>query len=128
MTIIARGHNFIACSMSDGTFHIRHKGRTFKFEFHQDLGPTLLNKLGSPVFPPRPKHPFWAAFAEWERRQSLRKKRKEKALSQVDPLTWARLFIRIKYLNVPSEVAHQLARTNAKVKPLDLDAPLAHRK
>ncbi len=56
----------------DPVFHIRHKGRTFKFEMHSYFGPTLLNKLGRPVFPPKPKHPFWAAFAEWERRQALR--------------------------------------------------------
>ena len=49
-------------------------------------------------------------------------------LLRVDPLVWARMYLRLKYLNVPVEIAHQLARTNDKIKPLDLDAPLAHRK
>ena len=69
----------------DPVHHIRHKGRTFKFMFDSHSaalgysGPIPLNALGHPVYPPKPKHPFWAAFAEWERRQLLRKKRKEKA-------------------------------------------------
>ena len=66
----------------DPVHHIRHKGRTFKFEMHSYFGPTMLNNLGNPVFPPKPKHPFWAAFYEWERRQLLRKKRAEKALAK----------------------------------------------
>jgi hypothetical protein len=75
------GARAIVCGF-DPVFHIRHKGRTFKFEMHSYFGPTLLNKLGRPVFPPKPKHPFWAAFAEWERRQALRKKRAAKALAR----------------------------------------------
>jgi hypothetical protein len=71
------GVRAIVCGF-DPVFHIRHKGRTFKFEMHSYFGPTLLNKLGRPVFPPKPKHPFWAAFAERERRRALRKKRAEK--------------------------------------------------
>jgi hypothetical protein len=71
------GARAIVCGF-DPVFHIRHKGRTFKFEMHSYCGPILLNKLGRPVFPPKPKHPFWAAFAEWERRQALRKKREAK--------------------------------------------------
>ena len=47
---------------------------------------------------------------------------------QDDPLVWARIRIRIEYLNVPTEIARQLARTNDRIKPLDLDAPLTHRK
>ncbi len=47
---------------------------------------------------------------------------------QDDPHIWARVYIRIKYLNVPLEVARSLSRTNEKIRSLDLDAPLTHRK
>ncbi len=47
---------------------------------------------------------------------------------QDDPYIWARIYIRIKYLNVPLEVAHSLSRTNDKIIDLNLNAPLTHRK
>lgn len=42
------------------------RGKVWSFEYHWYLGPTVLNKDGSPrVRQPGIKSPFWAALDKW---------------------------------------------------------------
>jgi len=57
----ARG---IACYSPEHT--VTHAGRTWRFEMHSYLGPTLLRRDGEPYKrQPGERHPFWQAFSVW---------------------------------------------------------------
>ncbi len=44
------------------------------------------------------------------------------------PYGWAEIRLRLCYLSIPTEIVAQLARSDEKIRSLDLDAPLTHRK
>ena len=57
----------IVCSFDDATGEARVNGRTYRWEFHDYLGPTFLKAdWDTPlVRQPGEKHPVWDAFDKW---------------------------------------------------------------
>ena len=69
MTIVARGHGFIACSFSDETVKWERSGRKpVYFDFSEMFGPLFTNADGKPLKNqpiPTPRSRHWQAFDEW---------------------------------------------------------------
>ena len=55
------------CSMRHGEGEVVIAGKTWRWEFHDYLGPTFLKAdWETPlVHQPNPKHPVWDRFGEW---------------------------------------------------------------
>lgn len=58
--------NSIVCFSPD--YKIRFGRRVWLFEFHNYLGPTIIDEEGEPKEYPPEDHPFWRALYKWIKR------------------------------------------------------------
>lgn len=69
-------------TVSDGEGSAVVNGRTWRWDFHEYLGPTFVNKHGEMLKrQPGPRNPVWPAFEQWVRERNARK-RIEKEFSE----------------------------------------------
>jgi hypothetical protein len=64
-------------TVSDGEGSAVVQGRTWRWDFHEYLGPTFVDKHGNMLKrQPGENHPVWDAFATWLTERDDRKERK----------------------------------------------------
>lgn len=66
------------CSFVDAEGSAIVRGKEWRWEFHEYLGPTFLRKNGDPLTrQPSGRHPVWDAFAKWLKEYDAAKKEKK---------------------------------------------------